>query len=503
MQRIFLTGSSGADKTAIGQRAASLLGWSFIDTEGILTQRAGLPTDQFLAQHGEEHFCQLESEVLHELASSERVVIATSGESEVSDARSNFMRTRGLIAHLHEPVDINTKEDTRRTLAQRLVSQALIHGHLSVPSLAREIIHLRLENTSSQAIIEWGGLPHLGSILRELEFPDRLFIVTDNQVSNLYAPALRTLIEDAGFKPSIVTIPAGEENKSLECFKHIIDWLAEHKAERNEAIIAVGGGVVGDITGFVASSYQRGVPFVQVPTTLLAQVDSAIGGKTGVNHASGKNFIGSYYQPTLIYVDPALILTLPERVYGEGWAEIVKYAMVLDTDLFTLLEENLTLLQTRDPALLASVVARCIRMKMDIVQYDELDLSSRHILNYGHTFGHALETITNYETWLHGEAVAIGMEVEALIAVAAGKLSPGAAARQTKLLQALKLPVRCPGTNVAALLAAMQHDKKVSAGRLSWILATRIGHAEICDDIDAALVYEAVTEVCRSKTGEA
>ncbi len=497
MQRIFLTGTPGLDKTAIGHRAASLLGWRFMDTEGMLTQRAGIPVAQFLAEYGKERFGQLEAEVLHELLSSERVVIATSGVSTLSDTGQTFMREHGLIAHIHETLDIPTGEDTRNALAQRLVSQALVLGHLSLPSLAREIIRLYPGDSSSQALIEWGGLPRLGSILRELEFSERLFIVTDDQVGNLYTPSLRALIEDVGFQAHIVTIPAGEANKSLECFRHIIDWLAEHRAERHEAIIAIGGGVVGDITGFVASSYQRGVPFVQVPTTLLAQVDSAIGGKTGINHAAGKNFIGSYYQPTLIYVDPALILTLPERVYGEGWAEIVKYAMVLDCELFTLLEENLALWRNRDPALPASSVSRCIRRKTTIVQRDELALNSRHILNYGHTFGHALETVTNYEIWLHGEAVAIGMEVAASIAVATGRLTREEAARQTQLLQALNLPVRCPGSDIAALIHMMQHDKKVSAGRMRWILPTRIGHAEIYDDIDSAIVYKAVAEVCR------
>jgi 3-dehydroquinate synthase len=500
MQRIFLTGSSGSGKTAIGRRAASLLGWRFMDTEDILTRRSGIPVSQLLAEYGEERFGQLESDVLHELVNGERVVIATCGDRAISNTRNTFMREHGLIAHLHASADINTKADTQNVLAQRLVSQALVQGHLSSPYLAREIVTLHPGDVHSQAVIEWAGLPHLGLILRELEFPERLFIVIDSQVGDLYASSLRILVEDAGFKPSIVTIPAGEANKSLACFKQIIDWLVECKAERNEPIIAVGGGVVGDIAGFVASSYRRGVPFIQVPTTLLAQVDSAIGGKTGVNHAFGKNFVGSYYQPALIYVDPALVLTLPERIYSEGWAEIVKYAMVLDMELFTLLEENLALLQIREPSFLASIVTRCIRLKMNIVQLDELDFDVRSILNYGHTFGHALEATTNHGTWLHGEAVAIGMEVAARIAVATSTLSREEATRQARLLQALNLPVRCPGADAMALLDTMLRDKKVRAGHLRWILPTRIGHAEVCDDIDPALVHEAVIEVCRSKT---
>jgi shikimate kinase / 3-dehydroquinate synthase len=257
--------------------------------------------------------------------------------------------------------------------------------------------------------------------------------------------------------------------------------------------------VVGDLAGFVAFSYRRGVPFVQVPTTLLAQVDAAIGGKTGFNHTLGKNMIGAYYHPRLIYVDPALILTLPERVYSEGWVEIVKYAMVLDEKLFTLLEEQLAALRARDPALLTSVVGNAIRLKMDIVRRDELDFGPRNILNYGHTFGHALEAITNYETWLHGEAIAIGMQVAAHVAVASGILSQDAMKRQTSLLQALQLPLCCPGTDSAAVLDAMLRDKKVRAGRLRWILPTRVGHAETYSNIDPPIIRAAVMAVCSGK----
>jgi shikimate kinase / 3-dehydroquinate synthase len=368
-----------------------------------------------------------------------------------------------------------------------------------LPSLRREVLNLQIGRSHTQAMIEWGGLPHLGGTLRQFAFSERLFVITDDQVGDLYAQPMQTVLEEAGFQPFIFTLPAGEVSKSFQCFQHIIDWLVEHKAERQEAIIALGGGVVGDMAGFVASSYQRGVPFVQVPTTLLAQVDSAIGGKTGFNHALSKNMIGAYYHPQLIYVDPALVLTLPERIYNEGWMEIVKYAMVLDDKLFTLLEEKLSELRNRDPVLLTSVVGNAIRMKMNVVQCDELDFGPRNILNYGHTFGHALETITNYETWLHGEAIAIGMEVAAHIAVAAGILSQDAMKRQTRLLQALQLPLRCPGTDSAAVLDVMLRDKKVRAGHLRWILPTRVGHAETYRNIDPAIIREAVMAACSGK----
>jgi shikimate kinase/3-dehydroquinate synthase len=541
MQRIFLTGLSGSGKTTIGHRTADLLGWSFVDTDDVLAERMGMPVGQVLVEYGEERFRQLESAVLHDLADGERVVIATGGGMVISEANRRFMREHGLTVYLkvsvegswkrmqetsvhiprpliagenglqrlqelytrrrawyeEAPIHINTEEGTQNELARRLISLALARGYLFLPFLTRDVSKFQLGNTTTQVIVEWGGLPHIADTLHELGFSERLFLITDHQVGDLYAESISTLLQEARFSPHIFTLPVGEASKSFQCFQQVVDWLVEHRAERTEAIVALGGGVVGDLAGFIASCYLRGVPFVQVPTTLLGQVDASLGGKTGFNHTLGKNLIGSYYHPKLIYVDPAFILTLPERIYDEGWVEIAKYAMILDGELFTLLEEHMDALRVRDPALLTSIVARSIRMKMAIVQRDELDFGQRHILNYGHTFGHALEAFTDYSTWLHGEAVALGMEVAARVAVISGKLSSEAAARQTRLLQALNLPVRCSSVDVDAILRIMQRDKKVRDGRMRWVLPTRIGHAEVFSDIDTDIVRAAVTAICQ------
>ncbi|HZR44313.1 MAG TPA: 3-dehydroquinate synthase, partial [Ktedonobacteraceae bacterium] len=420
-----------------------------------------------------------------------------SGEDGLQRLQGLYMARREWYEEA--AIHIDTEEGSQNALARRLISLALARGYLFLPFLPREVIKFPIGNVSSEVIVEWGGLPHLGKALHTLEFSKRLFVITDSRVGALYTESMQTLLESDGFQPHIFTMPEGEASKSFKYFQLIVDWLVEHKAERKEAIIALGGGVVGDLAGFIASCYLRGVPFVQIPTTLLAQVDSAIGGKTGFNHTLGKNLIGSYYQPRLIYVDPAFILTLPERIYCEGWVEIAKYAMVLDEKLFTLLEENLDMLRVRDPTLLTSIVARAIRMKMEIVQSDELDFGLRTILNYGHTFGHALEATTDYGTWLHGEAIAVGMEVAARVAVACGKLSRGEAIRQTRLLQELNLPIRCSGVDTDAILNTMQRDKKVRAGRMRWVLPTRIGHAEVYSDIAPTMVREAVTAICHDE----
>jgi 3-dehydroquinate synthase len=324
-----------------------------------------------------------------------------------------------------------------------------------------------------------------------------MFIVTDTKVGRLYSEPIQNLLQGAGFDPQVLTIPAGESSKSLEYWQQILNWLVENKAERQEALVALGGGVVGDLTGFVAACYHRGIPLIQVPTSLLAQVDSAIGGKTGINHTKGKNLIGAIYQPALIIVDPACILTLPDRVYREGWAEIVKYGVILDADLFKLLETHAPSLYARkgDALLVTKIITRCIQLKMDVVGADERDSGLRNILNYGHTFGHALEALTDYGTWLHGEVVSIGMEVAAQIAVSRGLLPSEDAMRQRRLLQALGLPISYSGVDTETILTAMQRDKKVRAGRMRWVLPTHIGHAEIYDDIPLEMVRDAIEAV--------
>jgi shikimate kinase/3-dehydroquinate synthase len=544
MQRIFLTGLPGSGKSTVAQQVANLLGWDFVDTDALLSEGCGLPIGQVLVEYGEQRFRQLESEALISVAVQERIVIATGGGAVLAEANRMFMREQGLIVYLQVSVEnawrrlkehmsqsgmqvarplvagtdgqqrlqelytvrkqcyeqatvcINTDEDSASIIAGRVVAFALAYGYLSISTPSQEAVTLRPDTVSSQAVIEWGGLHRLPLALQSLRLTQRLFIVTDMEVGRLYIEPIQALLVGAGFDPQVFTVPAGEPTKSLHYWQQILDWLVENKAERQEPVVALGGGVVGDLAGFVAVTYQRGVPFVQVPTSLLAQVDAAIGGKTGINHPLGKNLIGAYYQPELIIVDPAFLLTLPGRVYREGWAEIVKYGMILDAELFEMLEEHISSWHARDATLLTKIIARCIRLKMDVVQHDERDGGLRNLLNYGHTFGHALEVLTDYGTWLHGEAVAIGMEVAAQIAVTRGLLANEHALRQHKLLCALDLPVRCPSVDTESVLAVMQRDKKVRAGHIRWVLPTRIGHADIYEDIPLTVVRDAIATVC-------
>src|SRR5437870_6763380 len=544
MQQIFLTGLSGSGKSSVGRRVSELLRWDFIDIDTLLSERCGMPVGQILIEFGEQRFRQMESEALILSADYERVVIATGGGAVISEANRTFMREHGLTFYLETSVEIawqrvqeqihqsgknaerplvvgadgqqilqtlflarkrwyeeavvctTTNEDSLDIISKRVIAFALANGHLSTSSQSQETVTLQLGKVPSRAIIEWGGLRHLPQYLKPSGFLQRVFIVTDSDIARLYSEPILSLLLDAGFVPQIFTISAGEASKSIWSWQQILNWLVEQKAEQREPIIALGGGVIADLAGFVAATYHRGVPLIQIPTSLLAQVDSAIGGKTGINHPLGKNLIGAFYQPGLIIVDPAFRLTLPEQVYLEGWAEIVKYGMILDANLFEMLEVHASSLLAKDSTLLTKIITRCIQLKMDVVQRDERDGGLRNLLNYGHTFGHALEVLTDYGSWLHGEAVAVGMEVAAQIAVARGLLSNEHALRQRELLLALHLPLRCPGIDAVSLLEKMQRDKKVRAGQMRWILPTQIGQADIYDDIPLALIQEAVAKVC-------
>lgn len=346
------------------------------------------------------------------------------------------------------------------------------------------IRHVHIGN-GYDTVVDWGGLARLAHYLQQLRLPPRLFLVTDSNLHTLYGPQLMQQLTAAGFEPYIYTVPAGEASKSQQQLSVMYDWLLEHHAERQEAILAFGGGVIGDMAGFAAATYLRGVPLIQVPTSLLAQVDAAIGGKTGINHPRGKNLIGSFYHPRLVLADPALLLTLPERERTEGWAEVAKYGMILDAELFALLEKHARSLRTfasppPSAELLCHIVARCIELKVVMIEEDEREQGRRAILNYGHTIGHAIENVAGYGEWLHGEAVSLGMVAAASLAHEAGMFSSAEMERQNNLLAALGLPITYRGTIQArAIINAIQLDKKVSGKRVRWIMPLHVGEVQV------------------------
>ena len=299
----------------------------------------------------------------------------------------------------------------------------------------------------------------------------------------------------AGFDPVLLTVPPGETAKSLKTVQACYDQLAAHRLERRSFIVALGGGVVGDLAGFVAATYLRGVPFVQVPTTLLAQVDSSVGGKVGVNLKAGKNLVGAFYQPRLVLCDLDTLRTLPERELRAGLAEVIKYGIIYDAKLFTRLERDLPKLLKRDPKTLAEVIARCCEIKAEVVGQDETESGLRAILNFGHTIGHAIENISGYGKYLHGEAIAIGQTLAARISVRLSGLPSKDSARIGNLFAAAGLPtqIKLTAPQRRRMLNAMLLDKKVSGGEVKFVLAENIGKVAWGRKVSPALIEELLT----------
>jgi 3-dehydroquinate synthase len=322
----------------------------------------------------------------------------------------------------------------------------------------------------------------------------RVAIVTNETVAPLYLARLRAHV--ASLKPVEVVLPDGEQYKSLEVLNRIFDALLAAHCDRRTTIIALGGGVIGDMAGFAAASYQRGVPFIQVPTTLLAQVDSSVGGKTGVNHPLGKNMIGAFYQPRAVIIDTDTLNTLPDRELASGLAEVIKYGLIRDPEFFTWLEVNLDKLLARDPEALAYAIHRSCRNKAEVVAADERESGVRATLNLGHSFGHAIETGVGYGNWLHGEAIAAGMVMASDLSRRLKWLSTADVARVEKLIRRAQLPVRAPSTlSTARFLELMAVDKKVLNGRLRLVLLKRLGEAVVTDDYPRAELEGTLTSM--------
>jgi 3-dehydroquinate synthase len=320
------------------------------------------------------------------------------------------------------------------------------------------------------------------------------FVLADTNTSHV-ADALIPSLGTSGFRAVRLTIPPGEPQKSLDTASRLIDDLVGHGADRQSVMIAAGGGVIGDLAGFVAAVYARGIPVIMVPTTLLAMVDSSVGGKVGVNHPRAKNLIGAFHQPAGVWIDVAALTTLPEREFKSGLAEVVKYGMALDANLFETVENGADALLARDSTSLAQIIETCCKLKARIVERDELDETGlRAVLNFGHTFAHAVEQVTGYGTWLHGEAVSVGMVCACRLAQARGLIARDAAERLRNLLETLGLPVALPKRPVDDFLAAMQHDKKRTDSRIRFVLPSPIGQAAIVDYVGADDVRRVLAE---------
>ena len=322
-------------------------------------------------------------------------------------------------------------------------------------------------------------------------------VVTDRNVAQ-HASGVVSSLQSEGWRTECVELEPGEPTKSLDVISTLYDRMVSMQADRRTVVLAVGGGVIGDAAGFLASTYGRGVPFIQVPTTLLADVDSSVGGKVGINHPSAKNLIGAFYQPLGVFIDTSVLNTLPDRDYRAGLAEVVKYGVILDADFLAELEQNVAAINTREPSVLRTIIARCCRLKADVVEQDEQERTGvRAVLNYGHTFCHAFEALSGYGELLHGEAVSIGMLYASRLAELHGLVDAQVTARQQKLLEQLHIPTRLPDTGCCpadAVIRKMRLDKKTVGGQLRFILPTRIGHVETVTDVRESDVRQVIAE---------
>ncbi|MEC4891552.1 MAG: 3-dehydroquinate synthase [Oscillatoria sp. PMC 1051.18] len=363
------------------------------------------------------------------------------------------------------------------------------------------VIHVNLPQDYYEVAIAPGSLAQLGNKLKKLKLGKKVLVVSNPEIFAHYGATAVKSLEAAGFDVSSQMIPAGEEYKTLASIEQIYDTALANYLERSSTLVALGGGVIGDMTGFAAATWLRGIKVVQVPTSLLAMVDASIGGKTGVNHPKGKNLIGAFHQPRLVLIDPEVLKTLPAREFRAGMAEVIKYGVIWDAELFAALEKSEILdnLDYLEPDLLQTIITRSCQAKADVVCKDEKESGLRAILNYGHTIAHAIESLTGYSLINHGEAVGIGMVLAGEIAAKINLWSHEDAQRQNALIKKAGLPTQVPlMLEIDAILAALKSDKKVRAGKIRFVLPTRIGEAIVTGDVSSEIIREVLQQNFRS-----
>lgn len=331
-------------------------------------------------------------------------------------------------------------------------------------------------------------------IFDSLGVKDRVCVITSRTVNDLHGDLLKGFLENTGIKPVVLILPDGEATKSLKYLSYLYDELIKNRFERSDYIIAFGGGVIGDIAGFAAATYLRGINFIQVPTTLLADVDSCVGGKTGIDHHAGKNLVGAFYQPKCVIIDVNFLNTLSDRELKNGFAEVIKYGCVLDENLFSYLEKNLDKILSKDKESLTHIIERSCRIKADVVNKDEKESGFRSVLNFGHTLGHAIETLYNYENIKHGEAISIGMVFAAMLSKKLDLCSDETVTRTKKLIENSDLPVKIPNFSVEEYINAMKIDKKVRDKKIKFVLTEKIGYATL-ETLDFDVIYNFLKKI--------
>ena len=566
LTNIVITGFSGTGKTLVASEVARRLNWAFIDTDVEVVRLAGKQIRDVFRQEGESRFRVLEREVIEKVCRQEQTVIAIGGGAIVDPRNYEALAKNGFIICLEarpetihqrlfedatygpEPevrplltVD-NPLERIRQLKASRQIYYAgvdwTVHtDRLKVDQVAEEVIRgwrlLRFGvdsvddryiacqvTTTTQSypvFIGYGLLDMLGEKIGEFGLSGVINIISDETVFSIYGSKVEKVLQNSGFKVNSLVVSPGEATKSMDSIIKIYDFLVQNRVERDDILVALGGGMVGDLAGYVAATYLRGIPWIQVPTSLVAMVDASIGGKVGVNHPEGKNLIGAFYQPVFVLADCQALGTLPERELTSGWAEVVKYGLIWDKGFFEFLEDATGKLVMLEPDAVSKAITRSAAIKAQIVSQDEKERGIRTILNYGHTIAHGLEAATQYRYFLHGEAVAIGMMGAAKLSQKLGLLPEEVVSRQQSLLRSFGLPVKVPcefvdacypeggeegnsaqdkrSKAISAVTGAMELDKKIRAKAIRWVLLEDIGRVTIRSNVSRQNVLDILREL--------
>ena len=537
-KNVIITGFSFTGKSVAGKEVARRLGWNFIDSDQEIVALARKPIPDIFARDGEEHFRKLERQVLEKACAGKGAVIATGGGAVVDQRNRELFARSGAVICLEaspqtiynrllssqqgdgtvvrpllaaaDPLERITQLKASRQPYYATADWSVYTDILSLNEVVDEVVRgmeqastrkgdapflVTTPTTSYPVFVGWGLLDDMGRRMLQLGLSDCVSIISDENVFQHHGHRACTALEQAGFHVESFLVPPGETTKTIDTAVKLYDWLVERRTERIHAIIALGGGMVGDLAGFAAATFLRGLPLVQVPTSLIAMADAAIGGKVAVNHPRAKNLIGAFYQPLLVTADVSTLTTLSERELVSGWAEVIKHGLILDAEFVQFLEAHATELKSLEAAPTTEAIRRSAMLKATVVSQDEKEQGRRMVLNYGHTIAHGLEAATEYDRFLHGEAVAIGMTGAAMLSERLGLIPAETVARQQRLIAGFGLPTSCSGVDPSRVLKAMVLDKKVREREIKWVLLEGIGRTTFRNDVSAEDVASILEEL--------